>query len=496
MRRRSRQFLLACMQLLLCVDVCVSNTRRQPCSQDMGLEQLLQRARDLESVERSAAAAECLTLATRREPKRADVWMLLTELLQRSGQGPQALDVLTRALREVPGGDRSGRVRLATAQAAALEAYGRHDQAREGYQLATRLLPDSYMTWYNLGYHEMTQYAFEGAREAFLRAAELNPGFGRAAEAVGAVYFGNGQEEESIPWFEKAVVLMPNEVGTRMNLANALGKLERAEEARDAYAGVLSLDPAHADAACKLAYFSLQICDWRDYNAYTRRVLAIVRQDQAARRTSQLIPFNGLMMPVTIHDQRYLAESHAARHAGIAPLPALPPLPVPPRGKTTQEKARAVRVGYLSADFRNHPMGRELSVLLPQHTHARRRVVCYAQNPPHAQHDGPYRRKFVDGTEGLREINALSDAAAAALIRSDDIDVLVDLMGYTHGARDGVVAMRPARMHISFKGYMSTMGSPYHDALIADAAAVPVDLAGFYSEALLYVSPVFSYIYI
>ena len=90
MRRRSRQCLLACMQLLLCVDVCVSNTRRQPCSQDMGLEQLLQRARDLESVERSAAAAECLTLATRREPQRADVWMLLTELLQRSGGEIQA----------------------------------------------------------------------------------------------------------------------------------------------------------------------------------------------------------------------------------------------------------------------------------------------------------------------------------------------------------------------------------------------------------------------
>jgi protein O-GlcNAc transferase len=137
-------------------------------------------------------------------------------------------------------------------------------------------------------------------------------------------------------------------------------------------------------------------------------------------------------------------------------------------------------------------MGRELSVLLPAHAQQDVLVFCYAQNPPHDVHDGPYRRKFVQGVHAFREINPLSDLAVAQMMRDDKLDILVDLMGYTHGARDGVVAHRPARLQISFKGYMSTMGSAYHDGLVADLVSVPAEMAPYYSEALLHVAPVFS----
>ena len=272
---------------------------------------------------------------------------------------------------------------------------------------------------------------------------------------------------------------MPKEVGTRMNLANALGKIERAQPALDAYKAVLALDPAHKDAACKVAYFSVHLCEWRDYNTYIKRVLEIVRHDKRAKHASHLIPFNGLMMPVSIDDQLFLAHSHSLRHSHVTPLSPLPPLSW---GGSSDEREnevaggrggkggrgsdarrgdssgpRKLRIGYLSADFRNHPMGRELSVLLPAHAASRTQVVCYAQNPPHDAHDGPYRARFVRSVHAFREINPLSDEAVAELMRADGLDVLVDLMGYTHGARDGVVALRPAALQIGFKGYMSTM---------------------------------------
>ena len=283
----------------------------------MSIDLLQQRAADLESADKLFAAAECLHMATSREPHKAVGWTSLAEVLSKSGRSSEALGIVTEGLSSILTSDTGGRVHLITTRAQVEEGMGEHAAAEGSYRLATELLPHNYMTWYNLGYHHMTQYQYEASRRAFTRSAELNPSFGRAAEAVGAVYFGDGQEEMSIPWFEKAVDLMPKEVGTRMNLANALGKIERAQPALEAYNAVLRLDPGHKDAACKVAYFSVHLCEWHEYNRYIKRVLEILRQDKQAKRTSHLIPFNGLMMPVSIEDQLFLASSHSLRHAGV-----------------------------------------------------------------------------------------------------------------------------------------------------------------------------------
>lgn len=454
------------VELAVWASVCSASLRGQACTDTMGFEALLQRGGELEALDK-AAAADCLGLAARVEPRNSLAWARLAELLQRSGKVHEALDTIAEGLKRLPSWDSGGTVQLITMRAQAEEALGLHEAAKDSYLHATILLPLNYMTWYNLGYHYMTQHEYKASREAFKRSVDLNPSFGRAAEAVGAVHFGDGQEELSIPWFERAVELMPKEVSTRLNLANALGKIDRAEAAVEAYNAVLALDPAHKDAACKVAYFSVQLCDWREYNGYMKRILNIIKQDKESGRTSHLIPFNGLMMPVSIADQLYLARSHAQRHKAATPLP--PPYDHGRGGewawtnRGTGGGGGQLRVGYLSADFRNHPMGRELSVLLPAHEQQDVQVFCYAQNPPNEVHDGPYRAKFVRGVHAFREINALSDLAVAQLMREDRLDILVDLMGYTHGARDGVLAHRPVGVQISFKGYMSTMGSAYHD---------------------------------
>jgi len=159
----------------------------------MGFDLLLQRAVDLENANKPSAASDCLQMATRREPHTAVGWTNLAELLSRSGRAPQALAALAEGLNAVPSGDTGGRVHLISARAQIEEAMGQHAAAGESYGLATELLPHNYMTWYNLGYHHMTQYEYEAARHAFMRSSQLNPSFGRAAEAVGAVYFGDGQ---------------------------------------------------------------------------------------------------------------------------------------------------------------------------------------------------------------------------------------------------------------------------------------------------------------
>ncbi|EKX44545.1 hypothetical protein GUITHDRAFT_109660 [Guillardia theta CCMP2712] len=340
------------------------------CTKKMKLRDIIATSDLLEASDSLGELVKCLKIAVAKDKTSSQLWRRLSSAVVRY-DAVEALRLIEDGLAAVEQANAPGSVGLWAMKAEFLDKLGSDEQAEAAYKETRALLPQSDLTCYNLGFFYMTRNRYDEALAAFLEAAKLNPRSGRNAEAVGAVYFGNGMEEEALPWMRKAVELSPDEPNARMNLANALGKLEKSNEAVQAYMNVLRLDPTNEDAACKYAYFSIQ-------------------------------------------------------------------------------------------------------------------------NPPHAVHDGKYRKMFVDSSEALREINPLSDEEAAKMIRDDQIDILVDLMGYTHGAREGLLAMKPGRVQLGFKGYMSTTGGDFLSHLVSDAVSVPPELAVFYSEKQLQLGMLFS----
>jgi predicted O-linked N-acetylglucosamine transferase (SPINDLY family) len=146
-------------------------------------------------------------------------------------------------------------------------------------------------------------------------------------------------------------------------------------------------------------------------------------------------------------------------------------------------RAGRLRVGYLSSDFYDHATAYLMAELVERHDRDRFEVYGYSYG---ADPGGDMRARLVSAFERFTDIDALAHRDAAARIRADDIDILVDLKGHTHRARPKILAFRPAPVQVNYLGYPGTMGAPFIDYIIADDFIVPRDRQMLFAEKLAY----------
>lgn len=142
-----------------------------------------------------------------------------------------------------------------------------------------------------------------------------------------------------------------------------------------------------------------------------------------------------------------------------------------------------LRVGYVSSDLRDHAVGFALREVLELHDKSSVEIFAYYCGDPVAVDETQTRMKAAVDT--WREIGGLTDEAAARQIVADKIDILIDVNGYTKHARAKIFAYRPAPVIVNFCGYPGSIGSPFHQYMIADAQIVPVESEIYYSEKVL-----------
>ncbi|MBF0128082.1 MAG: hypothetical protein HQM02_12845, partial [Magnetococcales bacterium] len=151
-------------------------------------------------------------------------------------------------------------------------------------------------------------------------------------------------------------------------------------------------------------------------------------------------------------------------------------------GALRDHPARRPRIGYLSSDLRVHAIGFLMVELFELHNRERVEIFLYSTGP---QFDDHINRRIRDAAEHWRDISGLSDEDAARQMVADGIEILIDINGYTNSARTRMLAMRPAPVIVNWLGYPGTMGSPYHNYIIADDFIIPPGHEIFYSEAVL-----------
>ncbi|MCP3889263.1 MAG: hypothetical protein GY702_10370, partial [Desulfobulbaceae bacterium] len=224
-----------------------------------------------------------------------------------------------------------------------------------------------------------------------------------------------------------------------------------------------------------------EVCDWRDRDATFARLRADVHQRLATGKPSPIAASATCSFPFTLEEHLAVArssarqfEEQAARSGG-----RLPP--------TKQSfVAKRIRLGYLSSDFRDHPVGQLMGSVFQHHDRARFSVCAYS----YGQDDKtPYRQLIRSCVERFVDVRKTTDFEIAKRIQADGIDILIDLNGYTVGGRSAVLAHRPAPVQISYLGFPGTMGAQFVDYVIADSTAVPPAEAKFYDEHLIYVPP-------
>ncbi|MGJ5175251.1 UDP-N-acetylglucosamine-peptide N-acetylglucosaminyltransferase [Bradyrhizobium oligotrophicum] len=142
-----------------------------------------------------------------------------------------------------------------------------------------------------------------------------------------------------------------------------------------------------------------------------------------------------------------------------------------------------LRVGYLSNDFHDHATAHLLVEALEAHDRARCELHAFSFG---ADDRGPMRGRLHDAFDGFHDVTALSDSAAAAMVHAAQIDILVDLKGYTRGARTGILMLHPAPVQVNFLGYPGTLGGGICDYIITDPFMTPLAAAADYSESFAY----------
>ncbi|HOW75872.1 MAG TPA: tetratricopeptide repeat protein [Candidatus Competibacteraceae bacterium] len=217
--------------------------------------------------------------------------------------------------------------------------------------------------------------------------------------------------------------------------------------------------------------------DWQDYD---RRIAAIQQWTEASLTggaRSPLLPFRALFLPLSPVLRLAIARREAEWIAGtVAELTA-----TGGRGSATpvaQEPAR-LKIGYVSADFREHPTAHLMRSLFRCHDRRRFEIYVYSL---HSDDGSAYYRQIRDDSDQFVDLSSMDNAAAVRRIQTDEVSILVDLMAYTNFARPEIFARRPAPIQVNWLGFPGSSGAGYMDYLLADPVVLPADQAAFCTE--------------
>ena len=353
-------------------------------------------------------------------------------------------------------------------EALRLHQAGRWREAEGVLVASLRLVPGQPDAWNLLGATlEMLRRrkaAERAYREALSRQAEHPGGLNNLAVLLRQ----SGRIDEAHATYCLALQHWPQHVDAWNNLGALYASRQQYDKALGCYRQVLQLDADYGYALGAAANAMAMICDWSGRTEVVQRLVAGLNSGKPVSA-----PF-ALLAQVDDPDvQLACARSWSRRFC----LPGLKSPPAyPDHGR--------IRVAYLSADLREHPVGLQIGELIEAHD--RGNFECFAvYSGPRLNGDATYRR-LRTAFDNFLDIARLSDEEAASRLRALEIDILVDLGGHTLDARTGIVARRPAPVQVSWLGYPGTSGLPAIDYLLADRYVVPSENRHAYSEKLVY----------
>ena len=413
----------------------------------------------------SAAAAASYRRALELEPRLAAAHSALGVVQSEAGAHDEALASHARALALEPTNPE-----LHNNHGLALERAQRPLDAIRSFDAALAVAPTFGAAWCNRGVALHRVGRFADALASAERAIAIDPGDAEAWSNRGLALHDLHRIDEAIAALARATELAPRLANAWANLGAALNAAKRHDEALAAYDRALALDRALAEARGDRLHTAMLLCDWRGFGDEVAALGAAVAAGSAV-----VHPFVLLATPLSAALQKRCAERYVAAnwpHATRADAAAAVP--------RTARDGR-IRIAYCSADFRRHATMDLIAELFERHDRQRFEVHAFSFGPTAPD---PVRERVAASFEAFHEVSTLGDAEVAALARERDIDIAVDLGGFTQSARPGIFAARAAPVQVSYLGYPGTTAAPFIDYLVADTTVVPAAARADFGEAI------------
>ncbi|MET0638377.1 MAG: tetratricopeptide repeat protein, partial [Hyphomicrobium sp.] len=299
----------------------------------------------------------------------------------------------------------------------------------------------------------------------------LDPGRADAYASVGVLLRAMNMHAGAIQALQHAVKLDPDLASAHYNLAITYKQRDEYEEARAAFQKCLECAPDAIVNRFEFVNLRRILCDWDGIDDEERFCLEAFRT-----KPVQIAPFQLIPLWASSADQLRAARCYVKT------------FDVPENHRFTTHSSRLgerqrIRLGFLSCDFFEHATAMLFAEVLEKLDRTRFEIFGYCYSPD----DGSaMRERLLQNFEHLRIIGPITNRDTAELIRSDAIDILIDLKGYTKDARPEILAYRPAPIQVNYLGYPGTMGADFIDYILADAVVAPTAMQEHYPERIVH----------
>jgi len=379
----------------------------------------------------------------------------------------------------------------------------RFNEALASYDRAIALNPDYAEAYYNQGIVLNNLQRLDETLASYDRAIALNPDYVQVYNNRGIVLRDLKRRDEALASYDRAIALKPDFAVAHNNRGIVLNDLERFDEALASYDRAITLKPDYAEAYNNrgfllhdlkrpkqaLASFDraitlkpdyeflyghwldtkMQLCDWNNYDNHVMQLAEKIKRHEKASSPFETLSQLDSRVLQKISAEIFVQSKYPADHA----LPKIPK-------RTMHDK---IRIAYFSADFRNHPLSFLMAELFEIHDRSRFELTAFSFGPGT---EDEMRSRVTAAFDQFIDVREHSDQEVALMARNLEIDIAIDLGGFTIGCRTDIFALRAAPIQVSYLGYLGTMGAEYIDYLIADATIIPQQHRQDYKEKIVY----------
>ena len=386
--------------------------------------------------------------------------------------------------------------------AKALEKLDRHEEALASYAHAIQLKPDFSIAYHNQGVILDKLDRHEEALASYAHAIQLKPDDPNNYFSQGVVLAKLGRHEEALASYAHAIQLKPDFSDAYYNQGVILHNLKRYEDARASLGLAIQFKPDFCEAyhqlgktldtltcydaalACFAHAIQLKpetdyllgdymhakknLCDWADFDSWISKLKNQLKNNKLISpfQCASLIDNPMLQKQATENSQRDIRQVRS-KFSAIRKY----------------QEHKKIRIGYFSPDFRGHPVSFLTAELYEVHNRDQFEITAFSF--AHTPQD-PMTKRLINGFDHFIDVTEMTDEKIIELAREMEIDIAVDLTGFTGAGRLEIFLMRVAPIQISYIGYLGTMGAEHYDYLLADHFLIPHSKQLFYSEKIAY----------
>ena len=345
----------------------------------------------------------------------------------------------------------------------------KHQDAIENFKKSIEIDPKNFVAYSNIAnvYRELK--LFEKSILNYKKSIELNNKYFLAFNNLANVYKDISKFDEAIINYRKAIKINDKYVSAYENLGNVFHETAKFNEAANNYKKAYDINQDHHYVLGRLIHNKMYICEWAEVESYRKTLISKLKNNKKVSTPFELLsiiddPEIHLLASKMYFDEKYLTNNFEI-------------------SKMKKNKSDKIKIGYFSPDFRNHPVLHLIKDVFKHHDKSKFEIYAFSfekhKNDEFTAEIKDFFNKFI-------EIKDLSDKEVYELTREIDIDIAIDLCGYTAFNRVKLFSNRVAPIQINYLGYPGSIGTNFMDYIIADQIVIPKDEIKNYSEKVVY----------